>query len=265
MGFRDLAETIDTIKTGPFALLEILRRMCLVRGFRKGFYTMVKEGVAHEMDCLTRPTEAVPSVVTTALYDYRVFPHCRHHPVNIVTESDLWGFKESVLSPAATGCSHSGNGENAHQAVAWAMEHGGAAVCLLDAASVDDQVVTALGFASAQRLPVIFLCEHHSGEMSGADTSEMAEVLGMERAEVSDDPVEVLYAVERVSTRLPALVKVASTDVGVLDWYQILKKRLRNSGLDEAVGDIEMECRTLMGMVWGRGSGSRARRWTGGW
>ncbi len=199
-------------------LVEVFRRMCLIRYFELQVKDACEKGYVQQPVYLSVGQESIASAISMVCKDYYILAQHRCHSVYLAFGGDpkklideLLGLKSgctkglglsaSIQCPEIKMIGHHGLiGENVPLAVGVALGSHQPTVCFFgDGACEEDYIFPSLGFAVTHKLPILFVCEDNdlsiltekkvrrSWEMCG-----VAQAMGMEAVDMDDDPFKIM-------------------------------------------------------------------------
>ncbi len=262
-------------------LLEVFRRMCLIRYFELEAKNAYEKGYIKPPIYLSVGQESVASAISLVCKDYYILAQHRAHsvylafggnPVKLIDEllglesgcTKGLGGSPSIQSPEIKMIGHHGLiGENVPLAVGVALGSGDRTVCFFgDGACEEDYILPSLGFAQTQGLPVLFICEDNNlsilTEKSVRRNWEMAEVarsIGMLSFDIEDNPEDIINHTEICVKNLPAFINIRTcrhlwhAGTGIdnepeWDRFKMVKEQVENAD------KVESEIKEQVGDLW---------------
>ena len=138
-----------------------------------------------------------------------------------------------------------------------------------DASVEEDYVFGAMGYAATKKLPILFVCEDNNLSIltqvqtrRSWNMADVARSLGMQSADITDDPWLIAYYVEQYrQSKLPAFLNIRTCRYlwhsgtgkdGEPEWnrFEIFKQELEGLGLGQEARKIEDEARLEMEKLW---------------
>ena len=274
---------------GKEVLLEVFRRMCLVRCFEQGIIPAMEEKLVACPVYLSTGQEAVPASLAVAIPEFQIFAQHRCHATYLSFGGPPERLRDELLGlPSGTSGGRAGSncvqyreenvemfghhgliGENVPLAVGAALGNGRPTVCFFgDGAAEEDYVFAAMGFAATHGLPVLFVCEDNGLSIltkvnvrRSWSMAKVAEALGMLAYEMSDHPWTILHKACELKNCLPAFLNIftcrARWHVGVgadgppeWDRYAMVREELGRVGLQHETAWIEREVKRSMEELW---------------
>jgi len=142
--------------------------------------------------------------------------------------------------------------------------------CVLfgDGGAEMDYALQAYGFAVTHKLPILFICNDNNYSVLSPVQKrrswklvDVTKGFGLPSYDVADDPFTIINKIKELENNLPALINVRTNrdfwhvGVGVdgpPEWnrYEIVKKQLRDIGLESEVIKIETDIESEMRGLW---------------
>lgn len=160
-------------------------------------------------------------------------------------------------------------GENISVGVGAALGNGRNTICLFgDGAAEEDYALTAYGFATTHKLPVLFVCTDNDlsvlsplSKRRSWDLSEAARGFGLNAIDLADDPFTIIQWIKEHEGQYPALMNIrvcrnfwhAGLGIdGPPDWdrFLIVRDQLRERGWDREMQAVDKEAAGRMEAVW---------------
>jgi len=269
--------------------LELFRRICRSRYFDLEVVRAVETGRIAYPVYLSLGQEAVSAALSLVLPGHMLFTQHRCHAYYLAFGGDPARLRDELLGlPSGTSGGRAGSnclqchtgsftmfghhgliGENVPQAVGAALGSGRPVLSVFgDGAAEEDYIYPSLGFAVTHRLPVLFVCEDNdlsiltpTSTRRSWQLSDMAQSLGMNARNLTDDPWTLCRVAEELQSSLPALINVyvcrrnwhvgVGTD-GPPEWerFERVKERISELGLAVPAQEIERGERTAMERLW---------------
>ncbi len=214
--------------------LEVFRRMCLIRYFELECKKAYEAGYVKPPIYLSVGQESVASAISMVCKGFYILAQHRAHSVYLAFGGDSvklidellglpsgctrgLGGAPSIQAPEIKMIGHHGLiGENVPLAVGVALGSGQPTVCFFgDGALEEDYIFPSMGFAVTHKLPVLFVCEDNGlsiltskSDRRNWEMCSVAWAIGMEGADLKDDPLQIMsYASEYVK-KLPAFLNI---------------------------------------------------------
>lgn len=267
-----------------------------VRVFAQTAYNRAFEGeVAKAFDAkhikapiyLSVGQEQIPAAVAAVRKEWLIFAQHRAHSYYLSFGGDPKGLVDELLH-RETGCArgmggsasihdprigmfgHSGlMGDQVPVAVGAALIANKPTLAVVGDASVEeDYVFGAMGFAVTKRAPVLFLCEDnglsiltHVETRRSWNMVDVARGLGMEGADIADDPWLIAHYVERFLPLLPCYLNIRTCrnlwhagtgSDGEPEWdrYELFKRGLSDLVGADSVDAIEHDAQMRTAKLW---------------
>lgn len=270
-------------------LLNIFRRMCLVRYFELGVISAVNDGFIPYPIYLSLGQESISAALSIVIPDYMIFAQHRCHAAYLAFGGNPEKLRDELLGlPSGTSGGRAGSnliqchengitmfghhgliGENVPLAVGAALGSGKPTVCLFgDGAAEEDYVFAAMGFAVTHKLPVLFVCEDNNLSIltpisvrRSWSITNVAKALGMPALDIADDPWTIVHRTRELTKELPAFLNIftcrARWHVGVgtdgppeWDRFNLVKEELKKLGLADKMSKIETDVQESMEELW---------------
>lgn len=268
-------------------LLEIFRRMCLIRYFELEVKKAYDTGYIKTVVYLSVGEESIASAISTIAKDFYILAQHRAHsvylafggnPVELIDEllglpsgcTKGIGGSPSIQSPKIRMIGHHGlMGENVPLAVGVALGSNHPTVCFFgDGALEEDYIFPSMGFAITHKLPVLFVCIDNNLSIltpkSVRRSWEMVEVaksIGLRAVDIDDDPWAITKHTQEFVQDLPAFINCrthrhlwhAGTGMDSKpkqDRLQLVREELVRQGLWELVHNIESGVQNYIGGLW---------------
>ena len=277
-----LAEKFPKSKT-----LEMFRKICVNRSFELEVARVYPTGVMKIPVYLSLGQEQIPAAISTAKKDFLIFAQHRCHSYYLSFGGDIRRLVDELLG-RKTGCAggmggsasihdpsigmfgHSGlMGDQVPVAVGAALGSGKTVLAVAgDASGEEDYVFGAMGYAVTKKLPAQFICEDNNlsiltpvATRRSWSLADVARSLGMPSVDITDDPWLVADTVESFLEKLPAFINIRTcrnlwhagvgTD-GPPEWnrFELIKKEMKNLGLESEAKQIETETAQQVKRVW---------------
>ena len=272
-------------------LLDIFRRICLVRYFELEVIKAVKEKYITNFVYLSSGEETIPAAMSLVIPKFMIFAQHRCHAAYLSFGGNPEKLRDELLGlPSGTSGGRAGSnciqchennitmfghhgliGENVPQAVGAALGSGKPVVTFFgDGAAEEDYIYPAMGFAVTHKLPVLFVCEDNNLSILTAvkvrrtwSITNVAKALGMQTIDISDDPWTIYKKTQELKNNLPAFMNIRTCRIywhnsvgidGPPEWdrFQIVKDDLKKVGLSEQSEKIENEIKLSMEKLWDR-------------
>ena len=270
-------------------LVDIFRRMCVIRYFESGVVNAVEKGFIPYPIYLSSGQEAIPAALSIAIPDYMIFAQHRCHGIYLALGGNPEKLRDELLGlPSGTSGGRAGSnciqcyengitmfghhgliGENVPLGVGAALGSGKSTVCLFgDGAADEDYVFAAMGFAVTHKLPVLFVCEDNNlSILTPVQTrrswsiTHVAKSLGISALDITDDPWTIVHRTRELAKDLPAFLNCftcraywhagVGTD-GPPEWdrFDLVKEELKKSGITKEISKIETEVQGSMEKLW---------------
>lgn len=268
--------------------LEIFKKMLFARNFEK---ELVKANNNNYIKCpiyLSIGQESIPSTISSLFKPDLIFAQHRAHstylsfggnPIKLIDEllgkssgcSEGKGGSPSIQDENIGMVGHHGLiGENVPLAVGAAL---GAPekkiICFFgDGAVEEDYVFTSMAFAMTHKLKVLFVCEDNDlsiltkkDERRNWEFANVLKSIGMPSADISDDPNEIAYYINKFKDNLPAFINCRTirhnwhTGVGVdnppeYDRLKLFKKEILLTVPNQDVETLEKEIEKGVEKLW---------------
>ncbi|MEW6557336.1 MAG: thiamine pyrophosphate-dependent enzyme [Elusimicrobiota bacterium] len=272
-------------------LLEIFRRICLVRYFELDAIDAFREKFITNFLYLSSGEESIPAAMSLIIPEFMIFAQHRCHAVYLTFGGDPEKLRDELLGlPTGTSGGRAGSnciqchennitmfghhgliGENVPQAVGAALGSGKPVVTFFgDGAAEEDYIYPAMGFAVTHKLPVLFVCEDNNLSILTTvqvrrswSVTNVAKALGMPAVDISDDPWTIYKKTQELKNNLPAFMNIHTCRIywhnsvgidGPPEWdrFQIVKDDLKKLGLLQEAKKIENEIKLSMEKLWDR-------------
>lgn len=268
--------------------LELFKQICLNRYFEFETAKAHNSGVIKMPIYLSVGQEHIPAAIASVAKDFQIFAQHRAHsyylsfggnPAKLIDEllhrdsgcAKGMGGSASIHDQSISMYGHSGlMGDQIPIAVGAALGSGKPTLAVSGDASVEeDYVFGAMGYAATKKLPVLFVCEDNNlsilTQVQTRRTWNMADVarsLGMQAADITDDPWLIAYYVENYrKNNLPAFLNIRTCRYlwhagtgkdGEPEWnrFELIKQELQGLGLGKEIQDIENDARLEMEKLW---------------
>ncbi len=268
--------------------LEIFQKMSLIRNFEKEVIKAHNNNRIHTPVYLSIGQESPSATVSSFFKPDLIFTQHRGHSVYLAFGGDKIKLIDELLGKESGCCNGKGGsppiqddsigmighhgliGENVPLAVGAALGAGNKKVyCVFgDGAAEEDYIFTAIAFAKTHKLPVLFLCEDNGlsiltkkEERRNWELSDALKAIGMPSANISDDPYEIAFYVNKFKNNLPAFINCNTcrhhwhTGVGVdcppeQNRLELVKSRLINKGHKEKIERIEKNIKEEVEKTW---------------
>ena len=214
--------------------LAIFRQTCLNRYFELETAKAYNAGMMKAPIYLSVGQEHIPAAMASVTKDFLIFAQHRGHsyylsfggnPLKLADEllhkdsgcAGGMGGSASLHDPSIGMYGHSGlMGDQVPIAVGAALGSGKRVLTMTGDASVEeDYVFGAMGYAVSKKLPVFFICEDNNlsilTEVQTRRTWNMTDVarsLGMQAADITDDPWLIAYYTQQSLHSLPAFLNI---------------------------------------------------------
>lgn len=180
------------------------------------------------------------------------------------------GGSASIHDPAIPMYGHSGlMGDQVPIAVGAALGSGRRTLAVVgDASAEEDFVYGAMAYAATKKLPVLFICEDNNLSIltpvavrRNWSVVDVARSVGIQAADITDDPWLIAHHVQNFSAALPAFLNIrtcrhrwhAGTGMdGSPEWnrFHLIQEELRALGLESQAQTIEKESQEWAAGVW---------------
>lgn len=274
-------------KCPPSVTLEMFRKSCVNRTFEIEVARVYDSGVMKMPIYLSLGEEHISAAIASVTKDFLIFAQHRAHSYYLSFGGDMrrlidellhretgcargMGGSASIHDPAIGMVGHSGlMGDQVPIAVGAALGSGRKVLTVVgDASTEEDYVYGAMGFAATKRLPVLFICEDNNLSILTPISTrrswsivEVARSLGIQTADITDDPWLIAHTVESSLGCLPAFINIRTcrhrwhagtgTD-GEPEWnrFELWKEELRALGLEAEARAIEEEAKEAVQETW---------------
>jgi radical SAM superfamily enzyme YgiQ (UPF0313 family) len=269
-------------------LLEIFKKMSYTRNFEREVIKAVNNNKIKTPVYLSIGQETVSSTISSFFKPDYILTQHRGHSVYLAFGGNSEKLADELLGKESGCCKGKGGspgiqddnigmighhgliGENVPLAVGVAL---GApdkkTLCVFgDGAAEEDYVFTSMAFAKTHKLPILFICEDNNlciltkkadrrdWELEGA-----LKGIGMPSADISDNPEEIAFYIEKFKDNLPAFINVRTCrhnwHVGVgtdgipeQDRLQIIKEELFMKGYSKELENIEKDTKEECEKLW---------------
>ncbi len=268
--------------------LEIFRKICLIRNFEKEIIKAYNTNRIHTPVYLSIGQESPSATVSSFFKPDFIFTQHRGHSVYLAFGGDKIKLIDELLGKESGCCQGKGGsppiqddsigmighhgliGENVPLAVGAALGAKNKKVyCVFgDGAAEEDYIFTAIAFAKTHKLPILFLCEDNGlsiltkkEERRDWELSDALKAIGIPSANISDDPYEIAFYVNKFKDSLPAFINCNTcrhhwhTGVGVdcapeQNRLELVKKRLIDKGCIKEIEKIENEIKEEVEKLW---------------
>ena len=272
--------------------LEIFDKMCRTRYFEEQVYLNVKNGNITVPVYLSKGQESIASAVSAVINNYLIFTQHRCHGTYLAFGGDPEKLRDELLG-LPSGCSGGRAGSNCLQIhengidmfghhglvgenvpIAVGAAYGGEknVVCFLgDGAAEEDYVLSAFGFASTHKLPILFIVEDNDLSILTTKsvrrswhTKDVASALGINSVDITDDPHVIYNHTKKLIIKLPALINCntcrlswhtgAGQDSDAMKWdrFTETKKYLIDNNMKNEMIRIENYNIELMKNIWNK-------------
>ncbi len=265
----------------------MFRKNCVNRAFELEVARVYDAGVIKMPVYLSLGTEHIPAAISSISTDFLIFAQHRGHSYYLSFGGDRvklmdellhrptgcaggMGGSASIHDPAIGMYGHSGlMGDQVPIAVGAALGSGKRVLAVMgDASAEEDFVFGAMGCAVTKGLPVLFVCEDndlsiltHVATRRSWSLVDVARALGMQAADITDDPWLIAHTVESFLGSLPAFINIracrhrwhAGTGRdGEPEWnrFELIKQGLKELGLQEEAQAIEEQTRQEVEALW---------------
>lgn len=267
--------------------LEMFKRTCINRSFELETAKAYNSGLIKIPIYLSLGEEHIPAAISSANQGFLIFAQHRAHSYYLSFGGDLKKLIDELLH-RETGCARGmGGSASIHDPTIGMFGHSGlmgdqvpiavgAALAskkqvltvMGDASAEEDYVLSAMGYAATKKCPVLFICEDndlsiltHVSTRRSWRLVDVAQSLGIEAVDITDDPWLIAHHVKSLSGNLPGLINVRTcrhlwhAGVGKDDepeWnrFELIKEEMVSLGLGEEVNKIESEANQLVQKVW---------------
>lgn len=267
--------------------LEIFRKMCFVRYFELQVAEAYDKGLIDYQIYLSAGQEAIAAAISSVVSDCYIFTQHRNHSTYLSFGGDKVKLIDELLG-RETGCTggkggssgtqdpnigmfgyHELIGENVPLAVGAALGSGKTTLCFFgDGAAEEDYVLASLGFASKQKLPVLFICEDNDLAVLTPKSTRrdwelvpVAQAFGLKAIDVEDDPWLIAYHIRYLVKDLPALINCRTCrhlwHVGPgndgpprIDRLAEVRASLNELGLGQIASEIEQVVESEVKELW---------------
>ena len=264
---------------------EMFRRMCFTRYFELEAADARKKEHIKGHIYLSIGQEAVSAAISTVIDDYCIFAQHRAHSVYLAFGGDSVKLVDELLG-RPTGCTggkggspmihdpkikmvghHGLIGENVPLGVGFALGSRKNTVCFFgDAAAEEDYVFAAMGFASTNKLPMLFVCEDNDLSVltktevrRNWNITDVAEALKIPAVDITDDPWLIAHHTKKLIADLPAFINCRTcrhfwhegTGVdGPPEWdrLELVRQELSKIGIDYK--KTEQDTQKLVKQLW---------------
>ncbi|GEM_PF-459603 len=267
--------------------LAIFRQTCRNRYFELETAKVYNTSVIKMPIYLSVGQEHIPASIASVTKDFLIFAQHRGHSYYLSFGGDPgkladellhrdsgcargMGGSASIHDPAIGMYGHSGlMGDQVPVAVGAALGSGKRVLTVAGDASVEeDYVFSAMGYAATKKLPVLFICEDNNlSILTPVETrrtwniADAARSLGMQAADITDDPWLIAYYVEQYLHNLPAFLNIRTCrhlwHAGTgkdsePEWnrFEMFKQQLEEIGLGKEMHKIEEEAQREMEALW---------------
>jgi len=272
-------------------LLDMFRRICLVRYFELNVVNAVNDGFITYPIYLSLGQETIAAASSLAIPEFMIFTQHRCHGIYLAFGGDPAKLRDELMGlPTGTSGGRAGSnciqchenniamyghhgliGENVPLGVGAALGSRKPVVCFFgDGAAEEDYICPSLGFSVTHNLPVLFVCEDNNlSILTTVETrrkwniTDIAESFGMNTYEIGDDPWTIFIKIMELKNNLPAFINIhtcrshwhvgVGTD-GPPDWerFNMVKEELCKSGFHKEIKNIEDNIKILMGELWNK-------------
>jgi acetoin:2,6-dichlorophenolindophenol oxidoreductase subunit alpha len=268
--------------------LEIYKKMCFIRNFEKEVIKAHNNNRIHTPVYLAIGQEALSATVSSFFKPDLIFTQHRGHSTYLSFGGDKIKLIDELLGKE-TGCCngkagsppiqddrigmighHGLIGENVPIAVGASLGDNSKIVyCVFgDGALEEDYVFTAITFAKTHKLPILFVCEDNNlsiltkkSERRDWEISEALNAIGMQAADINDEPEKIAYYVNKFKNSLPAFINCRTcrhhwhTGVGVdgspeEDRLDIIRNDLIKKGYLNNVCEIDKSIKAEVEKLW---------------
>jgi len=273
---------------GDQKLLEIFRKMCLIRNFEKEVIKAHNNNRIHTPVYLSIGQEAISATVSEFFKPDLIFSQHRGHSVYLAYGGDKVKLIDELLGMKSGCCQGKGGsppiqndcigmvghhgliGENVPLSVGAALGDPTKKVyCVFgDGAAEEDYVFTSISFAFTHHLPVLFVCEDNNlsiltkkCERRKWELSDSLKGIGMNSVNIPDDPNEIAYYLNKFKEELPAFLNIKThrhhwhVGIGVdgppeQDRLKIIKEEILKKGYVKEIEDIEKNTKAEVEDLW---------------
>lgn len=269
--------------------LEVFRKMALIRHFELCVKNAFDAKLIKMPIYLSVGQEAVAAALSVAYPEPHIFGQHRCHDFYLAYGGDPVALADELLhlpSGCAKGMGGSASihfhmdktrmyghdglmGTQVPIGVGYALATGKKCLAIAgDAASEEDYVISAMGYAVHKKTPILFVgMDNGLSILTKVEVRrnwnmvDLARAFGMSAVEVADDPWTVMHHVRGLSSKLPAYLNIhvvrhlwhngTGTD-GPPEWdrYALVKKELHRLGLGSEAEGIEYEERNFTEKLW---------------
>lgn len=267
----------NTNNENPERLLNIFRKMLNIRNFEKEVINACNNNKINTPVYLSIGQESISSTISELFKPDYILSQHRCHSVYLAFGGDSSRLIDELLGKGSGCCQGKGGspsiqdnsigmighhgliGENVPLAVGMALGNPSKKVyCVFgDGASEEDYVFTSIAFAYTHKLPILFVCEDNNLSIltkkivrRNWELSDVLKGIGMNSANISDDPSEIADYIEKFKDNLPAFLNIKTCrhnwHVGVgmdgipkQDCLKMIKEELIKGGYVNEVSKIE--------------------------
>ncbi len=267
--------------------LEMFRKSCVNRYFEIETARVYDTGVMKMPIYLSLGEEHISAAIASVTKDFLIFAQHRGHSYYLSFGGEMrrlidellhretgcargMGGSASIHEPSIGMYGHSGlMGDQIPIAVGAALGSGRRVLAVAgDASAEEDYVYGAMGFAATKKLPVLFICEDNNlsiltpiATRRSWSIADVARSLGVQTADITDDPWLIAHTVESFLGCLPAFINIRTcrhrwhagtgTD-GEPEWnrFELWKEELRNLGLEAEARAVEEEAKERVQRIW---------------
>jgi len=269
-------------------LINIFRKMCEIRNFEKEVIKAYNNNRINTPVYLSIGQESIPATVSELFKPDYILTQHRGHSTYLAFGGDKIKIIDELLGKDSGCCQGKGGsppiqddkigmighhgliGENVPLAVGVGLGAPTKKVyCVFgDGAAEEDYVFTAISFAFTHQLPVLFICEDNNLSILTKkcdrrkwELSNALKGIGMNSENISDDPYEISYYLEKFKDKLPAFLNINTcrhnwhVGVGVdgpptQDRLNLTKEKLTKKGYSKEIEEIELKTKIEIEELW---------------
>ncbi len=266
-------------------LVEIFKKMCLIRYFELQVIEPRKNGLTPGPVYLSVGQEAISSAISMLTKGYSVFAQHRCHSVYLAYGGDPGRLVDELFGRSSGCCGGKGGspciqdlnipmyghhgliGENIPLATGYALATGKPTVAYFgDAASEEDYALTSFGFATTHKLPILYVCEDNDlsiltpiKDRRDWNVHDVTTAMGLKTEVIVDDPKVILDTVGGLIEKLPAFVNIQTTrhlwhEGGGIDGPPVRDRIAEMRKIIPDASKIEDEIKTYVEELWQRQS-----------
>lgn len=215
-------------------LQAVFRKICLIRYFEHQVIEACQQKKVPGVVYLSVGQEAVSATLSDLTPEFAVFSQHRCHSVYLAHGGSPKKLRDELLGLKTGCCQGAGGspsardpdipmlayhgliGENAPLGTGYALATRKPVIIYFgDGAAEEDYVLSTLGFAASQKLPILYVCEDNNlailtpvKDRRSWDLCDVARSMGLATASVEDRPEEIHRAAQGVLPQLPALIRI---------------------------------------------------------